>query len=207
LKITLKKTKLRKFKMKPFTALFWGIFCLAINAQAAFKKTTDLTLMQSNKYEDILSVANDKTIEYETRWKAVMQLADSSPTRAITDLKEFLSGKEWFIRSAAMTALNEINPSEGKSAALKLLSDRALVVRSAAVQVLESHIDTQVRSRLWQEMAASYNFRKKQSLWVRGQILSLLSQKPLPSEKKQFENLKSDSDKRVSAVASGVILK
>jgi hypothetical protein len=175
-------------------------------AQASVIKSTDLILFQSNKYEDLLSVANDKTVDFETRWKAVMQMTDSNPTKAMADLRGFLTAKEWFIRNAAMVAINEVNPAEGKVAAIKLLSDKALVVRSAAVQMLESHIDTQVRIRLWQELSAGYNFRKKQSLWVRGQILSLLSKKPLPSEKKQFEALKTDSDKRVSAIANNVIL-
>jgi hypothetical protein len=50
---------------------------------------------------------------------------------------------------------------------------------------------------LWDELNQGYNFKNTQSLWIRHQILGVLSQKPLDRELKIFAQLLSDDDSRV----------
>ena len=105
------------------------------------------------------------------------------------------------MRNAALVALKEVNPAQSQKLAQKLLKDKALVVRSAAVTVLEANITPEVRDLLWDELNQSYNFKGSQSLWIRHQIVEVLAKKPMHRELKIFADLLSDKDARVHVPA------
>jgi HEAT repeat protein len=98
-------------------------------------------------------------------------------------------------------ALAEYNNSEAQKLAKKMLKDKALVVRSAAVEVLQKDARPDVRDLLWQELAEKYNYRNNESLWIRSQIVEALSQKPSDHELKSFTKLINDKDQRVQSAA------
>jgi hypothetical protein len=50
---------------------------------------------------------------------------------------------------------------------------------------------------LWEELNQKYNFKGKQSLWIRHQIVEMLSVKPVDHEMRVFAELLSDEDARV----------
>lgn len=105
------------------------------------------------------------------------------------------------MRNAALVALAEVNEPEAQKLAKKLLKDKALVVRSAAVDVLQKNPRPDVRDLLWEEMSQKYNFRNKESLWIRSQIVEALAQKPSDHEMKLFTKFLNDKDARVQAAS------
>jgi hypothetical protein len=52
-------------------------------------------------------------------------------------------------------------------------------------------------------MGQKYNFRNKESLWIRAQIVEVLAQKPADHELKIFSKLLQDKDVRVQTAAIG----
>ncbi len=122
----------------------------------------------------------------------------------VTTLKDILKAadsKEWFMRNAALVAVNNISSLEGEKLAQKLISDKALVVRSAAVEVLQNSKDQEIRNTLWVELNKDYNFKKKQSLWIRPQIVKILAKTPKDAEMRDFMKLLDDKDLEVHPAA------
>ncbi|MFP5519959.1 MAG: HEAT repeat domain-containing protein [Bdellovibrionia bacterium] len=152
----------------------------------------------SNKhYSQAKSIAFSAEQPMGMRWKALTAMADIKGIDATGDILEASKRKEWFMRNAALLALNEVNPFESKTLALKLLKDPALVVRSASVNVLSRQMDNESRDRLWQELEAEYNYSKGQSLWIRSQILETLAKNPKSNEMALFAKALQDKDERM----------
>lgn len=141
--------------------------------------------------------AFDSSKGYADRWKAVVLYAQLSGDQSVPFLNRALKSDQWFMRNAALISFQEVMPTRAAAAAKTLLSDKALVVRSAAVQVLESHMDSEVRELLWSEIDQPRNFRKKQSLWTRPQILELLAKEPSQRELPLFITYLRESDPRM----------
>ena len=130
-------------------------------------------------FKNFLAVAFNEEQSMALRWRALMAAAEAGQEKAIPELIKASNHNQWFMRNAALIAMSELNPSEGIKLAQKLIKDKALVVRSAAVEVLEKNMNSEVRELLWAELNQSYNFKKEQSLWVRHQIVSALAARPL----------------------------
>ena len=156
------------------------------------------------KYEFFLAQTKNEKLNYQERWTAVTGLSQLNPLRSVRDLRALLDAKPWFLRNAALLALDSVDPTEARAAALKLLSDKALVVRGSAVQVLDKNLDSRSRKRLWNELSATYNFRKNASLSIRSQIMKVLAHNPLPSEKNDFLRFEADKDAQVASLAKSV---
>ncbi|PIS11194.1 MAG: hypothetical protein COT73_05265 [Bdellovibrio sp. CG10_big_fil_rev_8_21_14_0_10_47_8] len=137
-------------------------------------------------YGELIELSKSAKESMVTRWKALTLAAKVKKHQAIPDLKEALQAPEWFLRNAALLSLQEISPLKARPAAEKLLQDRALVVRSAAVDVLAEQMDNDVRQFFWSEFQEKRNFRLKTGLWIRAQILSRLSQAPQKQEANHF---------------------
>lgn len=152
----------------------------------------------------LFAVAFDEKQSMQVRWKALTLGSEVGGLESLPELQKSLEHSAWFIRNAALVSIQNLSSQEGQKAAIKLLSDKALVVRSAAVTALDSNLTAQQRAELWGELDADINFRKKESLWVRGQILEKLAQKPMSKEAPLFVKYLQDSDKRLhpSAVAA-----
>ncbi|WP_295903708.1 HEAT repeat domain-containing protein [uncultured Bdellovibrio sp.] len=148
-------------------------------------------------YQNFISVAFNEEQPMNIRWRALMAAAEARGEKSTPDLLKASSHKYWYMRNAALVALSEVNPSQGEKLAQKLLKDKALVVRSAAVGVLEKSSSGDVRDLLWEELNQGYNFKNAQSLWIRHQIVEVLAKKPLDRETKIFAGLLSDKDDRL----------
>ena len=105
------------------------------------------------------------------------------------------------MRNAALTAVKTTQPERLNEVVPSLLKDKALVVRSAAVSALYPNLEPKMRDLLWSELNASYNFRKGQSLWVRGQIVEKLSSNPQKKEYTLFGNALKGTDEKLHAFA------
>ncbi len=152
-------------------------------------------------YSSFIDIAFNDQQPMALRWRALMAAAEAAQGKAIPDLKKAGDHKLWYMRNAALVALNEVSPLEAQTLARKLLKDKALVVRSAAVSVLDKNMSAEQRDLLWAELNQSYNFKGKESLWIRHQIVEVLAQRPRDNELKVFANLLGDKDARVHVPA------
>lgn len=151
--------------------------------------------------KDLEAWAFNRKKDFGDRWKAVVLYAQLSGAAAKNFLDRAIKAEEWFMRNAGLVAYQEVLPQLAPQAARKLLGDKALVVRSAAIQVLENHMDSEVRELLWEEIDQPRNFRKKQGLWTRSQILQILAREPKDRELELFSGYLRESDPRMQAPA------
>ena len=170
------------------------------NRAAQVQKSPDM-------YPELVKVAFSEKHSIPMRWKALTMAAQIKREGSIKDLEKALAHKDWFMRNAALIAMKEVSPAKGQEAALHLLGDRALVIRSAAVKAMEKDEDPQIRKRLWSELNQPYNFRKTQSLWVRSEIVTKLAVNPLPSEMSMFVKALKENDERLHSPAISALEK
>lgn len=147
--------------------------------------------------KDLEVVAFDSKKDFADRWKAVVLYAQLAGGSAKSFLNRALKADEWFMRNAGILVYQEVLPQQAAVAARTLLTDKALVVRSAAIQVLENHVDPEVRELFWDEIDQPRNFRKKQGLWTRPQILNILARDPHPRELPLFMAYLREADPRM----------
>ncbi len=152
-------------------------------------------------YRDFVQLAFDDKVSMKLRWKALMAAAQIRKEKSTGDLIKASNDPQWFIRSAAMTALAEYNPPESERVAKNLLKDKALVVRSAAVDILSQISSPEIRDLFWEELHQKYNFKNKQSLWIRPQMLTALAQKPKDQETALFSRMLKEPELKMQLIA------
>lgn len=133
----------------------------------------------------------------KTRWLAVMTAANLAGENIKPNLEKLAQHSTWYMRSAAVKAMHEVDPRAAYVMAKKLVSDKALVVRSAAVDVLGNSTSQEDRNVLWLELSKNYNFHGQSSLWVRSQIAEVLANSANKSELGDFARLLNDGDQKV----------
>lgn len=150
--------------------------------------------------------AFDSQGSIKDKWAAMMKLAQDQKIseeifyRATQD-------KDCFTRNAGLVALNHRNPERSIAVAEKLLKDKALIVRSAALEIIKKYPHKMNRTLLWKELDQKYNFRSGQSLWIRKDLMIALAETPLKSEKPLFEKLQKDQDLDIRLGATTASLK
>lgn len=147
------------------------------------EKRTDL-------YNDFVQIAFDKKQSTDMRWKALTVAAAIKKEKSHNEMLKALKSDEWFMRNAALVAIRTYSTELAHQAGLQSLSDKALVVRSAALKNLKGQLSTKERERLWKEYQAGYNFRNGQSLWVRSEILQILSKYPEEQSRLELAQVK-----------------
>jgi hypothetical protein len=80
--------------------------------------------------------AFDREQALSIRWKALVLAAKIGGSSMSAEVRESSRSSEWYMRSASLTAAAQISVTEALSLARKLVNDKALVVRSAAVDIL-----------------------------------------------------------------------
>lgn len=155
-------------------------------------------------YPVLIEFSKSEKKSMQTRWKALTLAVHLVGEKSLPEVEQALKAPEWFMRNAGLVALQSIDPEKAKARAKGLMKDKALVVRSAAVEVIGNDLDTSTRDLFWDELEASYNFRQKQGLWVRGQILEKLAAHPEKKEIPLFVKALKDKDLKLhsSAIAA-----
>lgn len=143
----------------------------------------------------------DETASMDIRWKAITSAGLLGANSLKPQIKKALVANEWFVRNAALVALESIDRNEAKTWAKKFLDDKALVVRSAAVETLSRLDDRSAASMLWKKLSAKENFRGSQSLWIRKQITTALAQLDKSESHGRFIDLLEDRDEGVQEAA------
>jgi HEAT repeat protein len=150
-------------------------------------------------YPRLVQLAANTKKNLGVRWKSLTLAAHLKRQESVKEIRPYLNSNEWYMRNAALVALEQVSAAEAQKAAIDLLDDKALVVRSAAVEALGTDLTAPLRDRLWEELRASYNFRKKESLWVRAQIAEKLSLSPEKAEVEKFVGMLKEQDARLHA--------
>ncbi len=156
-------------------------------------------------YQQLKAKAFSDQEEMAIRWNSFMQMVKMKKAESIPDVKKALKSNQWFMRNAGLIALDSINPELAFDEAKKQLEDPALVVRSAAVDIISKNKSqkkiAEVRELLWKELHAKRNKVKSRSLWIRPQIGQYLAQNPQASERDKFLGLADEKDVEVKAYA------
>jgi HEAT repeat protein len=134
-----------------------------------------------------------------------MKSATLAEGREIDEIRSFVTSKEWYLRNAALVALNKVDPDMAQSEAIKMLADKALVVRSAAVEIIGQNLSDKNKEILFGEMAKGYNFNRTSSLWIRKQILEKLAQSATEKDQPIFAKMLFDNDKKISELSANTL--
>ncbi|MBL7669543.1 MAG: HEAT repeat domain-containing protein [Bdellovibrionaceae bacterium] len=152
-------------------------------------------------FEELRGLSRNPQQSMQVRWQSLMLMSEMNPRASIQELLKATASTEWFMRNAGLVALEQVQKTRAVEVAQELIRDKALVVRSAAVEVLSRSLSPAIREVFWQELYKQYNFRAERSLWVRAQILQALAQQPQENEGKIFERLLSEKDPNIQTVS------
>ncbi len=164
---------------------------------------------QAETYKELKVKAFSETQEMSVRWNSLMEMTKMKKNESVIDLKKAINSNTWYMRNAGLIALESINPDMAFEVAKKQLEDPALVVRSAAVDVLAKNKKktAEVRELLWKEVHAKKNKVKSKSLWIRPQISQYLAVNPLPEEREKFLALAEEKDEEIRIIAEKALHK
>ncbi|MFN3453860.1 MAG: HEAT repeat domain-containing protein [Pseudobdellovibrio sp.] len=152
-------------------------------------------------FTDQLSRAKNTALPMTHRWEALIKASELADGKEIKQVLEFAEHKDWFMRNALLVALDKMGTDLVYEKAKLMVSDKALVVRSAAVDILTRLENYETRQLLIKELNKEYNFVGKKSLWIRSQIMKNLVKKPNSTEKQLFAKLLFDQDKEISSMS------
>ena len=142
-------------------------------------------------------VAFDRTASLQTRWRAVTTMGRLDPLAFRPALDKALNSSEWFMRNSALIALLMDERSRAVAWSMRALDDKALVVRTQAVNNLRELGAREAEPLLWAQISAPHNFRGKESLWIREHIARALASLASPGRVKSFQRLLVDEDERL----------
>ncbi len=145
--------------------------------------------------------AKNQALPMAQRWDALIKSAEAADGKQIQQVLAFSKSKDWYMRNALLVALDKMGTDLVYDKAKALVSDKALVVRSAAVDILTRLESQEVRDLLAKELNRNYNFVGKKSLWIRAQIMKNLVKKPYQSEREYFSKLLFDNDPEISLMS------
>jgi hypothetical protein len=148
----------------------------------------------SNSYQNLKTLMFAKATAMDVRWKAVTAAGRVGGAKAKADMIRALTAPEWFMRNAGLIALANLDRTESVTWARKLLSDKALVVRAAAVDVISQSHDTSSANLLWTKLYSKENYRNRQSLFIRRRIVEALADLEGKGHEAKFVALLQDKD-------------
>lgn len=154
-----------------------------------------------------LGRANNEKLTMNERWTALLNASNIARGTEVNEIKKFAENKEWYLRNASLVALKRINPSLAEQEAMKLLSDKALVVRSAAVEIVSEKMTDQNKMALVEQLDKAYNFNRNSSLWIRKQILEKIANVATSKDQAIFVKNLFDQDRKISELSANTLEK
>lgn len=143
----------------------------------------------------------DNKQSLQKRWRALTTISLTYGTKAEPIIKKASQSNLWYLRNAAVISAKYCDRFFAIQLAEKLLLDKALVVRAAAVETLRVLGAKKSKKLLWRQLYSQKNFRKKQSLWVRHNIVKTLVEFSNVGDESVFLSLLDDTDIRVQKQA------
>ena len=178
---------------------FTSILMIASLSYSAIPKASD------ESYASQIKMAKNSILPMSTRWQSLIKAAELAGPQQISEITEFAKSNDWFMRNAAMVALEKINTGYAIDQAKELVQDKALVVRSAAVEMLAKKNTLEIKRIFAEELAKPYNFSGKQSLWIRPQIMKVLAANASSDDRQFIAKHLFDSDKKVAALSANAL--
>ncbi|MFK8137566.1 MAG: hypothetical protein AB8E15_04315 [Bdellovibrionales bacterium] len=144
---------------------------------------TELIKKDVELRKDLEKISFGSAYHLRDRWKAFSSLISLKNQKSKKLMDQALKSKEWYMRDVALKSAMKYLPKSSMRIAKSLLNDPSLMVRTSAVKSIIQKNHSEFENILWKELYADYNFRKKQSLWVRKYIVKALLQFNLPKAK------------------------
>ncbi len=150
---------------------------------------------------ELQKIAFNKAESLDTRWRAVTSYGRVYKNKSQKFLEHALRSPEWFMRNAALMVVSYADRTWAIKWSRLMLHDKALVVRTAAVQALRHMNATETQALLWEKLYSSENYRGGKSLWVRRHILEALEQFARPGQEASFISVLNDKDMSLHPIA------
>lgn len=155
---------------------------------------------------DILkNISRDSTNNVDLRWRALYLGAQIDLPRFLSEVRFALKSPEWFMRMAALNAAKDFSPNLAAEFARILIKDKALVVRTAAADILMKTANQKDREILWTSFFDKANSHKGKSLWLRPRLLNHLAKTSKPNELVRFASVLKDKDIKMQEIALQVL--
>lgn len=165
------------------------------------ERLQDLRAQGDGGYRNLVTLMFDRQAPMQVRWKATTAAGRIGGQSSRADLERALKSDEWFMRNAALVAMMQLDRPTGLSWARRLISDRALVVRAAAVDAISQARDVSSAPLLWEKLYAKENYKGRQSLFIRRRIVETLAQMEKSGRESKFVALLGDRDESLHAPA------
>lgn len=163
--------------------------------------------VETNNFDAQYKLASNATLPMSARWKALLAATEVADGHQIQKIVAFSKDKDWYMRNATLVALEKIGTDIVYDQAKILISDKALVVRSAAAEILIKLNNRDVRRIFSEEISKKYNFNGKSSLWIRPQMMKFLVEKPTSEEKSFFVKYLFENDTEVAMLSTEALQK
>ena len=151
--------------------------------------------------------AKNESLPMNQRWAALQKATTLASGEDFLKVVAFTDSKDWFMRNASLVALDKSGSDMVYDQAKKLITDKALVVRSAAADILMRLNNDAVKKIFSAELEKKYNFNGKNSLWIRKQMMSHLVKNPTVSERDFYVKYLDDQDIEIAALSTKALEK
>ncbi len=171
------------------------------NRLQALREQAQQASLRSSSFRALEQLSFEDSQSLQVRWRSLTALAQVYPEQAEPVLNRAAASSDWFMRNAALVAMTSLRSEYALAWAQKLSRDPALVVRTAAFQLI-AHIGApQTESLLWEQLYAPENFHNGQSLFVRRHIVKALSAIARPGQEARYIRVLEDADARLHPFA------
>ncbi len=162
---------------------------------------------ESTTFISEYKAAKNEALPMSRRWAALQKATALASGEEFLKIVAFSDSKDWFMRNASLVALEKSGSDMVYDQAKKLITDKALVVRSAAAQILIRLNNDAVKKIFSAELEKKYNFNGKNSLWIRKQMMSHLVKNPKVSERDFYVRYLDDQDIEIAALSTKALEK
>lgn len=152
---------------------------------------------QLEYHQNLKATAFSQKASLSERWSAIQEMARADLEGFKPDLKKALVAKEWFIRNAALVAIQKGDQGFVRKWSEKLLFDKALVVRTQAIKNLLEIKSKESSAVIVKALNHKINFRGDYSLWIRPYLAQALVVTPPDNWKSIYQSMLGDEDKKV----------
>jgi HEAT repeat protein len=145
-------------------------------------------------YLALTKIMFDENETMNNRWKAVTAAARIGGVDAKPEIERALKSQTWYMRNAGLVAMRAIDQKQALTWAKQLLTDKALIVRAAAVEAIGEIGSGKDAPALWAQLNSRESFKKGQSLFIRRGIVDALSKIEVQGHEAAFMNVLHDDD-------------
>lgn len=179
-----------------FTVLFFSISVFSALPEA-----------ETTSFDAQYTLAKNTNLPMSSRWKALLRASELANGDQLSKVMAFSKDKDWFMRNALLVALDKMGTDIVYDRAKEFVTDKSLVVRSAAADILIRLNNSEVRKIFSEELSKKYNFNGSASLWIRPQMLAHLVENPTAEERGFFVQFLYEKDPQMSSLGAQALEK